>query len=238
MSVNRFEMTPLMLCVLPDVPTSELAPLDGAATIIVDIRQDWATEAAFNSAQSVIDRRSKATGPTLLRVGMPDDDNGQDAITRLTALRPAGFALSGCGNVADIQRFDVMLRVAEAEQGIEPGSLVVFAEIGEHAEFFLSAPSLRDISRRLKAIVFNTGSFTKATASQVVNEMASRAGAPLLFARAVSVLTAGDAGIPCYELLQETDPDAARTTRDIALADGFSGVVARNAAQLAALAAG
>ncbi|URK87933.1 hypothetical protein LP421_09820 [Rhizobium sp. RCAM05350] len=52
------------------------------------------------------------------------------------------------------------------------------------------------------------------------------------------MLTAGDAGIPCYELLQETDPDAARTTRDIALADGFSGVVARNAAQLAALAAG
>jgi citrate lyase subunit beta / citryl-CoA lyase len=234
MSVNRFEITPV--CALPDALMSELAELDDAATVIADIRQDWATETAFDGAQSVIDHRSAATGPTLLRVGMPDDDTGQDAITRLTALRPAGFVLSGCGGVSDIQRFDVMLRVAEAEQGIEPGSLVVFAEVGEHPEFFLAPPSLRDSSRRLKAIVFNTKSFIKATASQAVNETASRAGAPLLFARAVTVLTARDAGIPCYELLPEMNEDAATTTRDIALADGFSGVIARNATQLAALA--
>ncbi|MCV9997255.1 aldolase/citrate lyase family protein [Pararhizobium sp. YC-54] len=233
MSVNRFEMTPVMLCAPPDGLMPDLAALDGA-TVIVDIRQDWATPTAFEDAQAVIDHRSAATGATFFRVGMPDDDTGQDALTRLIALRPTGFVLSGCGGAADIQRFDVMLRVAEAEHGIEPGSIAVFAEVGEHLAFFVPLASLRDISRRLKAVIFDSESFAGATASEAVNTAASRAGAPSLLARAAAVLAARQAGIACYELLQDNSDDVT-ATRKIAIVDGFSGVIARNTAQLAAL---
>jgi citrate lyase subunit beta / citryl-CoA lyase len=234
MSVNRFEMTPVMLCAPPDALMPSLAALDGV-TVIADIRKNWATAAAFEDVQLVTGHRRAAAGGIFFRVGMPDDDTGQDAITRLIALRPTGFVLCGCGGVADIQRFDVMLRVAEAEHGVEPGSIAVFAEAGDHLAFFVPAVSLLDISQRLKAIIFDSERFIEATASEAVNTAASRAGAPFLFARAALVLAARQASIACYELLQDNNRDAARTMRDIALADGFSGVIARNAVQLAAL---
>ncbi|WP_158515706.1 aldolase/citrate lyase family protein [Pararhizobium polonicum] len=214
---------------------AENTALNGALTVIADIRTDWATERATDEVQSVLARRQATAGYTLLRVGRPDGETGQHALERLAALRPDGFVLSGCGGVADIQAFDVMLRVTEAEHGIEAGSIALVAEVGENAAFVLSALPLKDVSRRLAAIVFDGASLTQATASQTFNTAASRAGAPLLLARATAVITARQAGLPCYELLQENTHGDPQTARDIALADGFSGVIARNAAQLAAL---
>ncbi|MBP1856599.1 aldolase [Rhizobium herbae] len=240
MSVNRFEITALLICATPDVRVAETVS-GRRVTVIIDIRENRATETAA-AARSVIDRRRAATaaGPTLLRIGRPDDDFGQDAIGRLVALRPDGFVLSGCGGLADVQRLDVMLRVAEAEQGIESGSTVVLAEVGQRPEFFLSGQSLKGVSDRLKAIVFDGAGLMHATASQAVNTPAARAGAPLLLARAAAIIKARQADLPCYDLLPENLPqdDDPQTVRDIALADGFSGVIARNAAQLAALASG
>jgi len=240
MSVNRFEMTLPILCATPDV----LAPMVdacAAATVIIDIRKVWLTgpldaaQAASDAAQAILAQRQSQAGATLFRVSVPDDEAEQTAIERLVALRPHGFVVSGCGGAADIQKFDVMLRVAEATQGIEPGAVALAAELGEDTAFILSATSFKDVSQRLKAIIFDGQGMTRATASQAYNGAASRAGAPLLFARATAVIKAAQAGIACYELLDEQVDDP-QTMREIALADGFSGVVARNAAQLAALA--
>jgi len=238
MSVNRFEITALLICATPDVRVAETVS-GRPVTVIIDIRENWATETASSAARSVIDHRraETAAGPAVLRIGIPDDDFGQDAIGRLVALRPDGFVLSGCGGVADVQRLDVMLRVAEAEQGIESGSIVVLAEVGRRPEFFLSGQSLRGVSDRLKAIVFDGAGLMHATASQAVNAPAARAGAPLLLARAAVIIKARQADLPCYDLLQEEYPsdDDMKTLRNISLADGFSGLVVRTASQLATL---
>jgi citrate lyase subunit beta / citryl-CoA lyase len=241
MSVNRFEMTLPILCAAPDV----LAPMVdacAAATVIIDIRKDWLTrqasdaaQAASDAAQAILAQRRPQAGATLCRVGRPDDEAGQAAIERLVALRPHGFVLSGCSGAADIQKFDVMLRVAEATQGIEPGAVALVAELGEDTAFIFSATSFKDVSQRLKAIIFDGQGIARATASQAYNGAAARSGAPLLLARATAVIKAAQAGIACYELLEEQADDP-QTIREIALADGFSGVVARNAAHLAALA--
>lgn len=205
------------------------------ATVILDIRKHWVTGSAADEMRTVLRQRQSTAGYTLFRVGIPNDEAGLTAIERLVALRPHGFALSGCGGVADIQKFDVMLRVAEASHGIEAGVVALVAELGEDTAFILSATSIKDVSLRLKAIIFDGQGVTRATASQAYNGAASRAGAPLLLARATAVIKAAQAGIACYELLEEQADDP-QTIREIALADGFSGVVARNAAQLAALA--
>ena len=236
MSVNHFEITLQMLCTTPDALPSQIDAYE-TATLILDIRKDWVTGSADDEVQAVLTHRQSTAGSTLFRVGKPDDEAGQSAVERLVALRPHGFVLSGCGGVADIQKFDVMLRVAEASHGIESGSIELVAELGEDVAFLLSQASLKDVSHRLIAVIFDSESVTQATASQAFNAAASRVGAPLLLARAAAVIKARQAGITCYELLKDTDDDP-RTMRDIALADGFSGVIARNAAQLAALAAG
>ena len=231
MSVNRFEITLPMMCTTPDALPPKSAT-GGASTVILDIRGDWITKSAADQARRIITHRQSAS--TLLRVGRPDDEAGQTAIGQLATLRPHGFVLSGCGGVADIQKFDVMLRVAEATHGIDAGSIGLVAELGGDLAFLLSQASLKDVSRRLIAIIFDGNGVTQATASQTFNAAASRMGAPLLLARGAAVIKARQAGIDCYELLKGADGDP-RITRDIALADGFSGVVARNAAQLEAL---
>lgn len=236
MSVNRFEMTlPVLFATLDALPSRIEA--HEIATVILDIRKHWVTGSAADEMRTVLRQRQSKAGYTLFRVGIPNDEAGLTAIERLVALRPHGFVLSGCGSVADIQKFDVMLRVAEARKGIESGSIGLVAELGEDAAFLLSQTSLKDVSHRLKAIIFDSESLTQATASQAFNTAASRTGAPLLLARAAAVIKARQAGIACYELLRDRDDDP-QTRRNIALADGFAGVVARNAGQLAALAAG
>jgi citrate lyase subunit beta/citryl-CoA lyase len=234
MSVNRFEIALPMICATPDALSPQI-DAGGAATVILDISKDWATVSAAGEIQPILTQGQSASTCMLFRVRRPDDEAGQTAIERLLALHPHGFVLSGCGGAADIQKFDVMLRVAEARNGIQAGSTVLIAELGEDAAFLLSPTSLKDVSHRLKAILFDGEGVTQATASQAFNMEASRTGAPLLLARAAVVIKARQAGIACYELLKDTDNDP-QTTRQIALADGFSGVVARNAAQLAALA--
>jgi len=239
MSVNRFEIMPLLLCAPAEALVSADLPAGRPMTLIIDICKDWTT--ANSKVQPILDSRASdsAKGPTLLRIGMPDDDNGQDALSSLVTLRPDGLVLSGCGGVADIQKLDVMLRVAEAESGLEAGSVAVLAEAGELPEFFLSSHSLRGISARLKGLIFDSAALARATASQT-NTVAGRLAAPALFARAATVLKARHADLPCYELLTQ-EPlslEELRAKQDISLADGFSGVIARSATQLAMLAVG
>ena len=234
MSVNRFEMTMPVLCTPADALTSRIDAHE-TATVILDIRKDWETGAAAGEAQAALRQRQSVAGSTLFRVGKPGDEACQSAIEQLVALRPHGFVLSGCGGAADIQKFDVMLRVAEASHGIEAGSIALVAELGGDLAFLLSHVSLKDVSHRLIALILDSGGLTEATKSQAVNTAESRTGAPLLLVRGAAVIKARQAGIACYELLKDTD-NAPGITRDIAVADGFSGVVARNTAQLEALA--
>jgi len=240
MSVNRFDIMPSLLCAPTEALMAADAPAGRPVTVIVDIVSDWAT--AARRVQPILDSRASDSikGPTLLRIGMPDDDNGQEALSSLVAARPDGFVLSRCGGVTDIQKFDVMLRVAEAENGLVAGSLALLAEVGALPEFFLSAEAIGGASERLKGLIFDGAALAKVTASPANGATAGGPGAPALFARAATVLKAAQAGLPRYELLTEEPllPEEFRAIRDVSRADGFSGVIARNAAQLAALASG
>lgn len=239
MSVNRLEITPLLICATPEALALAEIPTGRPVTVIADIREEWVT--AGDAEKNLLDSRTShgAEGSTLLRIGMPDDDGGQDALGRLMAFRPDGFVLSGCRGTADIQKLDVMLRVAEAETGLAAGSTAILAEAGESLGLFLSPHSLQGISARLAGLIFDGGALANATASTAVNVSAGRPGAPMLFARAAIILKARQASLPCHELIADDtlSGEALRTAREASLADGFSGVIARSAVQLAALAA-
>ena len=235
MSVNRFENIVALLRIRPENPTG--ARLDDRSVAeIVDIGTDWCEPEAESTARMALSDRG--AGPVLLRIALPgDDDAAQEALVRLAALRPDGCVLSGCGGGADIQRLDIMLRVAEAQVGIEDGSIAILAEIGQEPGFFLSDAPLAGLSKRLQGLIFDGAALLEATGSSAKNEVAARPGAPMIMARAVAVLKASQAGIRCWEQLPDGNfsMDDLRTLRDATLADGFTGLVARNPAQLQAL---
>ncbi|WP_438748857.1 hypothetical protein [Pararhizobium sp. O133] len=233
MSVNRLAMTAPALCAEHAVLMS--AEISSESTVIVDLGSDWTTDKAWSAARNFLDRPG-ALALALLRIDRPDDDAELAAIARLTALRPSGFVLSGCRGTADIQMLDVMLRVAEAEHGLDAGLIAIIAEVGEEPEFFLSPNSLQSKSQRLQGLLFNTQALTRATASAAVNAAAGRMGAPLLFARASAVLKARQAGIPCHEIVEVSlSGKDLRIRQEVSLADGFTGLVVRTPEQLAAL---
>ncbi|MCV9965389.1 aldolase [Pararhizobium sp. BT-229] len=238
MSVNRFESTPLLICATPEALALADAPTGRPLTVIVDIREEWGT--AGDAVKNLLDSRTSqgAGRSTLLRIRMPDDDGGQDALGRLIAFRPDGFVLSGCRGTADIQKLDVMLGVAEAENGLAARSTAILAEAGESPAFFLSPHSLQSISARLAGLIFDGAALANETASQAVNVSAGRPGAPMLFARAAIILKGRQASLPCHELIADDtlSGEALWAARETSLADGFSGVIARSAVQLAALA--
>lgn len=235
MSVNRFENIVALLRARP----GELAGAkldDCSVATIVNIGPAWHGPDAASAAQAALGDRG--AGPVLLRIDLPGDDDGaQDALARLVALRPDGFVLSGCGGGADIQRLDVMLRVAEAQVGIEDGSIAILAEIGQEPGFFLSDAPLAGLSKRLQGLIFDGAALLEAIGSSAMNEVVARPGAPMITARAVAVLKASQAGIRCWEQLpdESLSADTLRTLRETALADGFSGLVARDRTQLQAL---
>lgn len=234
MSVNRFEMQPL-LCAAPEALMA--VPTDTPVDIIIDIRKDW--QSAGDRVTGLIDHRKAARSPgmILLRICMPDDDKDADALEKLVALRTDGLVLSGCGSAADIQKLGVMLRVAEAELEIEDGATTVFAEVGEKTGFFLSAHSLCNISNRLQGLILDGEAVAMATSSQIDNIPAGRPGAAVMLARATTVLKARHANIDCYDMIANAPISAGelRNACDVALADGFSGVIVRTEEQLAAL---
>lgn len=235
MSVNRFENIVAMVRIRPEEPAG--AKLDDrSVAVILDISPDWRGPDAASAAQAALGDRG--AGPVLLRIALPgDDDAAQEALVRLAALRPDGFVLSGCSGGADIQRLDVMLRVAEAQVGIEDGSIAILAEVGREPGFFLSDAPLAGISARLKGLIFDGAALLDATASRAMNEAAARPGAPMIVARSVTVLKASQAGLRCWEQLPDgsLSADTLRILRETALADGFSGLVARDRTQLQAL---
>ncbi|HTO31252.1 MAG TPA: hypothetical protein VL202_08755 [Pararhizobium sp.] len=233
MSVNRLTMTAPLLCARPEALMA--AEMPTGSTVIIDLGSGWTTDKARSEAQATLEQYG-ALAATLLRIRRPDDELGQEAITRLAALRPQGFVLSGCRDAADIQRLDVVLRVAEARHGLEAGSIAILAEIGDSSDFFLSPTALPGVSERLWGLVFDGEALTKATASEAMNTAAGRIGAPLLFARAIAVLKAKQAGLPCHEMIGGgVLGDDLHIRQQISLADGFAGVVVRTPQQLAAL---
>jgi citrate lyase subunit beta/citryl-CoA lyase len=234
MSVNRFAVSSPVLCARPEALMA--ANLPDGSRVIVDIGSGGAREKAWCAARDFLDRPGTLSS-AMLRIGRPNDDAELEAVSRLAALRPSGFVLSACRNAADIQMLDVMLRVAEAEHGIDAGSIAIVAEVGGEPEFFLSPNFLRGKSQRLQGLLFNTQALTEATTSEAFNEAAGRLGAPLLFARATAVLKAREAGLPCHALVGDDAlaGDALRAWQETARADGFASIVVRTAAQVTEL---
>ncbi|MDP9629862.1 UNVERIFIED_ORG: citrate lyase beta subunit [Ensifer adhaerens] len=228
MSVNRFKtMKPLLFqSAGAPLPTSvDLNAFDG---IIVDLGfGDDALAQLVAVARGAC--RVFARIPPINRLAAED-------MASLLRNDISGLLLSGCRSRTDVQRLDVMLRVAEANVGNRLQQVAILAEYCSVPESVLSPYSLGESSPRLEGIIFDASALAAAIGCRPSKEPQDEVlVAPIAAGRAAAALRAHEAGLGCYEMLPQTavTEKAVRRAFAASRANGFSSVVCRSPEQAA-----
>ncbi|WP_026187440.1 aldolase [Ensifer sp. BR816] len=229
MSVNRAQtMKPLLYLAAGDQLPGEKV-LQGVQAIVVDAT-------TLQSLQSLRRfGREKSACLFLARIG-PAETIHEEDLSALVA-EMDGVVLAACRGPTDVQRLDVMLKVAEAVAGISQGRTALLAEYATIAESVLSPHSMAGVSPRLSALIFDASALAEACGCRRVTA-AGDVPAVIRAGRAAAVLRASEAGIAAYEMLpaDALDEAAVRRLWTNSLDNGFSAVAARSLEQLGLLA--
>lgn len=187
------------------------------------------------------------------RPGLRHPGKGQSACLLLARIGPAdatdveglsalladidGVVLTACRGPADIQKLDVILKVAEAAAGMHQGRTALLAEYATVAESVLSPHSMTGVSPRLSALIFDAAALAEACGCRRVTA-AGDVPAAVRAGRAAAVLRAREAGIAAYDMLPADAIDEAAMQRlsTNSLENGFSAVAARSPLQIDLLA--
>lgn len=221
MSVNRFKtMKPLLLLQNAAAPAPASASLTAFGGVIADLDFD-------NDAMSRLVAVAESSCRVYARVASINHVT-EPALVALVRSGIDGVMLSGCRNRADIQRLDVVLRVAEASASGRTQPVGILAEYGTTPESVLSAASLAGSSSRLEGLVFDSAALAAALGcASTVGQPDDVPVAPIVAGRAAAVLRAREADLECYEMLPRTaiSDEAVRRAFAASRGNGFSSIV-------------
>lgn len=232
MSVNRFKtMKPLLLqSASAPVPAPESLTAFGGIIAELDLGIDAMVRLATVA---------KGACRVFARIA-PINHVTERELAQLLRSDIDGIMLSGCRGRADIQKLDVMLRVAEANAGGRRQSAAIIAEFGTTPESVLSPHALDGSSSRLEGLVFDGRALATALGCRATPERPDEIEvAPIAAGRAAAVLRAREAGLDCHEILPRglSTETAVRRAFAASRANGFSSVVCRLPEQTAWLVA-
>ncbi|MCA1492873.1 aldolase [Sinorhizobium alkalisoli] len=232
MPINPQEtMKPLLyLASAEPLPTPERL---GAIRAVVIDATDVGARQMLSAAADRPDRRCAL----FARIEPADDLNEAD-LGLLLSNRIDGVVLAGCRGPADIQKTDVMLKVAEAAAGLEHGKTALLAEYASVPASVLSPHPLGGASPRLSALIFDASALAHACGLQRVTETGD-VPAVVRLGRATTILRAREAGIATYEMLPADALDEWVVQRlwTNSVENGFSAPALRSARQIELLAA-
>ncbi|MBD9559422.1 aldolase [Ensifer sp. ENS03] len=225
MSVNRLQTIRPLLFADDDALSLDVSVLNTSAGLI--LTAGCGHETCLGLA--LMEGRDFALLACVEPVGLLHEDD----VHRLLDGGIDGVVLTGCRGRADIQKLDVMLRVAEARIGLPANRTRIYAEYGAAPEGLLSPHTLAGCSQRLEGLIFNGSALAKAVGCKEPASAAHQGvAAPVLAGRANVVLRAHEAGIRAYEVLPPTaDAAATRWALSQSRNDGFASVVCRSPEQ-------
>ena len=231
MSVNRAQtIKPLLyLPAAEALPSAEMRK--AVQGVIVEAGGD-------QLARLVAERASEQARAGCLFLARVGSDVGEDELRLLLAGRIDGVVLAACRGPADLQKLDVMLKVAEAEAGIAQGRTALLAEYATVPESVLSPHALSGVSPRLSALIFDASMLAEACGCKRVTATGD-VPAVVRSGRAAVVLRAREAGIIAYEMLpaDALDEAAVRRLWTSSLENGFSAMAVGSTEQIDLLAA-
>lgn len=173
------------------------------------------------------------TPDTQAIVRLPDDD--EPTLRALVALRPHAALLAGCRSGAEVQRLDVLLSVAEAEEGLEVGATRIFALTDGLLPPPLDPAGFHRKSARLAGLVWDWRMLVDTLGTSRWRDLSGRWTDAFAGGRTAVLLAARAAGVSAYEVAA---PGAACAFADDCIHardDGFAGRVATDASQLPAI---
>ncbi len=211
-------------------PDFDAACASGAEALLLDLRgPDRA--AARLSARAILSRARDIAAPPLFLRCAPVESAEIDAdLAALLPAAPAGIFLEQAESGASVQHLAAKLAVAEAEAGLVDGATKIFALAAQTPAAVFALKTFAGCSRRLAGLVFEP--------APLAAELGVAVDAPAIaLARSLLVLAARAAGAPALAGAEEVGSAALLAACGRARADGFSGKLAADAAQIGPIAA-
>jgi citrate lyase subunit beta/citryl-CoA lyase len=204
----------------------------GADVIIVDLEDSVAAAdkaaARAVAADFVADLLREQTPRIYVRVNELASGLVKDDLAAVIGARPDGIMLPKCNSGADVVELAAMLRVAEAERGIDDGTTAIIPLITETAAGVLAAASYGYAHPRLAGLTWGAEDLSAAIGATATRDDLGRYTDVFRLARALTILAASAAGVTAIDTVFVNFRDAAGLRRECAEAarDGFTAKLA------------
>jgi len=159
----------------------------------------------------------------------------RDDLAAVLAGRPDAVMLPKCNSGADVTELAAMLRVAEAEHGIDDGATRIVALITETASGTLAAGSYSDPHPRLSGLSWGAEDLSAAIGASTARDADGRYTDVFRFARTMTILASSAAGVAAIDTVYVDFRDASGLRRECleAARDGFTAKLAIHPDQVA-----
>jgi citrate lyase subunit beta/citryl-CoA lyase len=175
----------------------------GADVVIVDLEDSVAAAnkpVARATAAAFLDARPRDGGPKLyIRVNDLASGVTSDDLAAVVGLRPNGIMLPKCNSGTDVAELAAMLRVHEAESGLDDGTIRIIPIITETAAGVLAGASYRDPHPRLAGLTWGAEDLSAAIGATATRGGEGRYTDVFRLARAVTILAASAAEVAAID---------------------------------------
>ncbi|MAY63100.1 MAG: CoA ester lyase [Rhizobiales bacterium] len=229
------------LLFIPADSEKKLSKVSGseADAVILDL-EDSVSLARKAQARDVLTdflrsiERTEDTPKLIVRVNALDTGLTDEDLAAVIPLRPDVILLPKAGSGADLQDVSARIAVREAEAGLSEGTVRLHALMTETAGGILNAATFAGKSARLEALAWGAEDLAADVGASSNRDEAGRYTEVFRLARAVTLLTAANAGVEAIDAVftDYKDDDRLRGECLSAVRDGFSGKMAIHPAQV------
>jgi citrate lyase subunit beta / citryl-CoA lyase len=204
----------------------------GADVIIVDLEDSVAAAEKSKARDVAADFMSalpRDRAPRIyVRINELASGLAKDDLAAVVGTRPDGIMLPKCNSGSDVVELAAMLRVAEAEHGVDDGATAIIPLITETAAGVLAAASYGYSHPRLAGLTWGAEDLSAAIGAAANRDGQGRYTDVFRIARALTILAASAAGVAAIDTVFVDFRDAAGLRRECAegARDGFTGKLA------------
>lgn len=216
----------------------EKALTSGADVLILDLEDSVSAAnkpAAREITAAFLREHAGQDNPALhVRVNALDTELTQADLDAVMGAGPVGIMLPKAEGGEDVARLAAMLRVSEAENGLEDGSTTILPIITETPRAVLNAGSYHNVRERLVGLTWGAEDLSAAIGARATRDEAGNYTPVFQHARTVTILSASAIGVAAVDTVYPNFRDEEGFRRDCIEGerDGFTARMAIHPAQV------
>ena len=203
-----------------------------ADVVVADLEDSVPPGEKVNAREIVAELAPSLSGgrrKVMVRLNSPDTGLTRDELSAVAGPHLYGVSIGKARSARDIRDLDRLIGAAEAEAGLEAGSLKLIPWI-ENAQAVMSVREMAAASARVVALAFGAEDYTEDMGIQRTDE-----GAEVYVPRAMVAIAARAAGLAALDspYVRYQDPDGLRRDAGLVRSLGYNGKFAIHPAQIA-----